>query len=141
MGKTNLVKHKIMLDDDKPFKQPYRRIPPRMYEEVRQHIREMLNAGAIRESDSPYSSNVVLVRKRDNSLRFCIDYRTLNAKTRKDAYMLPRFDDAVDVLHGAKFFSKLDLRSGYWQVEMEEEHKQYTAFFQCVRSDFMRRIA
>ena len=143
LGKTDLVKHKIDLLDTKPFKQPYRRIPPGMYEEVRQHLKDMLAAGAIRESNSPYSSNVVLVRKKDNSLRFCIDYRTLNSKTRKDAYMLPRFDDTIDTLAGACFFSKLDLRSGYWQVEMEESDKEKTAFsvgnlgfYECERMSF-----
>ncbi|KAL5020629.1 hypothetical protein ScPMuIL_002291, partial [Solemya velum] len=128
LGCTNLLKHKIVLEDPKPFKQPYRRIPPGMYEEVRQHVREMLEAGVIRESDSPFSSNICLVRKKDGSLRFCIDYRTLNSHTRKDAYSLPRFDDVVDSLSGSKYFSKLDLRSGYWQVEMEESSKPYTAF-------------
>ena len=73
LGLTNLVEHKIVLNDDVPFKQPYRRIPPNMYEEVRQHIKEMLETGVIRDSESPYSSNIVLVRKRDGSLRFCID--------------------------------------------------------------------
>ena len=128
LGCTTAVKHKIILTDDKPFKQPYRKIPPGMYEEVRQHLKDMLSCGAIRPSESPYSSNVVLVRKKDNSLRFCLDYRMLNARTRKDAYMLPRFDDTIDVLSGAKYFSKLDLRSAYWQVEIEEEDKPKTAF-------------
>ena len=112
LGRTDLVKHSIKLEDENPFKLPYRRIPPGMYDEVRQHITEMLQAGVIRESDSNYSSNVVLVRKTDGSLRFCIDMRVLNSKTRKDCYMLPRFDDVIDSLSGAKFFSKLDLRSG-----------------------------
>ena len=114
-----------------------------MYEEVRQHVKDMLEADVIRESDSPYSSNVVLVRKKDGSLRFCIDYRVLNSKTRKDAYMLPRFDDIIDTIRGAKFFSKLDLRSGYWQVEVEEQDKAKTAFsvgnlgfFECNRMSF-----
>ena len=143
LGCTDLVKHKIVLTDETPFKQPYRRIPPAMYEEVRQHLKDMLAAGAIRESESPYSSNVVLVRKKDNSLRFCLDYRSLNARTRKDAYSLPRFDDTVDTLAGSKYFSKLDLRSGYWQVPMEEESKPYTAFtvgnlgfYECERLSF-----
>ena len=143
LGRTDLVKHKIELLDDRPFKQPYRRIPPGMYEEVRQHLKDMLAAGAIRESDSPYSSNVVLVRKKDNSLRFCLDYRILNSKTRKDAYMLPRFDDTIDTLAGSHFFTKLDLRSGYWQVEMEERDKEKTAFsvgnlgfYECNRLSF-----
>ena len=112
IGSSDLLTHKIVLEDPVPFKQPYRRIPPGMYEEVRQHIREMLDAGVIRESESPYSSNIVLIRKKDNSLRFCIDWRQLNAKTRKDAYHLPRFDDIVDNISGAVYFSKLDLRSG-----------------------------
>ena len=99
-----------------------------MYEEVRQHVKSMLDAGVIRESDSPYSSNIVLIRKSDGSLRFCVDWRRLNNKTRKDAFMLPRFDDTIDVLHSAKWFSKLDLHSAYWQVEVEEEDKHKTAF-------------
>lgn len=74
LGSTGLIKHEIHLKDDTPFKDPYRRISPALYE-------EMLDAGAIRESTSPFSSNVVLVRKKDNSLRFCIDFRKLNAKT------------------------------------------------------------
>lgn len=82
LGRTKLVQHTIELEDSKAFKQPYRRIPPCMYEEVRQHIREMLDAGVIRESNSNYSSNVVLSRKSDGSLRFCLDMRMLNSKTR-----------------------------------------------------------
>ena len=128
IGCTNLLKHKIVLEDPTPFKQSYRRIPPGLYEEVRQHIKEMLDANVIRESGSPFSSNVVLVRKRDGSLRFCIDWRQLNTRTRKDAYNLPRFYGIVDSLSGAKYFSKLDLRSGYWNVQLEEEDKHKTAF-------------
>ena len=80
---------------------------------------------------SPYSSNVVLVRKKDGSLRFCIDYRHLNDRTVKDAYTLARMDDIIDTLIGAKYFSKLDLRSGYWQVEVKEEEKGMIAFTVC----------
>jgi len=103
----------------------------------------MLDCGAISPSESPFSSNVVLVTKKDGSLRFCIDHRLLNSRTRKDAYMLPRFDDAVDVLHGARYFSKLDLRSAYWQVEIEESDREKTAFsvgnlgfYQCNRMSY-----
>ena len=128
IGKTDLIKHKIVLEDPTPFKEPYRRIPPAMFEEVRQHIKEMLDAGVIRESESPYSSNIVLIRKPNGALRFCVDWRKLNNRTRKDAYMLPRFDDTIDVLSSAKFFSKIDLHSAYWQCEVEEEDKPKTAF-------------
>ena len=85
------------------------RIPPALFEEVRQHLKEMLDAEAIRESQSPFSSNVVLVHKKDGSLRFCIAYRTLNNRTVKDAYYLPRIEETIDTLSGSKYFSKLDL--------------------------------
>ncbi|KAL5007068.1 hypothetical protein ScPMuIL_015874, partial [Solemya velum] len=128
LGKTDLVQHHIRLTDDVPFKQPFRRIPPAMFEEVRQHLNDMLESGAIRKSKSPYCSNVVLIRKKDGCLRLCIDMRQLNAKTVKDAYSLPRINDTLDTLIGAKYFSKLDLHSGFWQVEIAEEDKHKTAF-------------
>ena len=128
LGKADIVKHEINLTDNTPFKDPYRRIPPALYDEVRVHLKEMLDAGAIRDSQSSFSSNVVLVRKKDGSLRFCIDFRKLNSRTIRDAYTLPRINDTIDTLIGAKYFSKLDLRSGYWQVEIREEDKHKTAF-------------
>lgn len=143
LGNTDLTQHEIHLKDETPFKDPYRRIPPSLYEEVREHLKEMLEAGAIRESSSPFSSNVVLVRKKDNSLRFCIDFRKLNARTVKDAYSLPRIEETIDSLAGSKYYSKLDLRSGYWQVEIKEEDKHKTAFtvgplgfYECNRMAF-----
>ena len=143
LGFTDLVEHEINLTDETPFKEPYRRIPPALFEEVREHLKEMLDAGAIRESQSPFSSNVVLVRKKDGSLRFCIDYRKLNNRTVKDAYYLPRIEETIDTLSGSKYFSKLDLRSGYWQVGVKESDKMKTAFsvgplgfFECNRMAF-----
>lgn len=143
LGCTNLVEHGIELTDPIPFKEPYRRIPPGMFEEVREHLKDMLEAGAIRPSQSPFSSNIVLVRKKDGSLRFCIDYRKLNNRTVKDAYALPRIEETIDSLVGSRFFSKLDLRSGYWQVAMKEQDKCKTAFqvgplgfFECNRMAF-----
>ena len=103
----------------------------------------MLEAGAIRKSHSPYCSNVVLCRKSDGSLRFCIYLRKLNNRTIKDAYTLPRVNDSLDSLLGSKYFTKLDLRSGYWQVEIKEEDKHKTAFtvgplgfYECNRMAF-----
>ena len=104
-----------------------------MFEGVRQHLKEMLDAEAIRESQSPYSSNIVLVRKKNNSLRFCIVFRKLNS----------RIEETIDSLSASKYFSKLDLRSGYWQVGIEEADKHKTAFsagplgfFECKRMAF-----
>ena len=98
LGRTDLVEHEIKLTDDTPFKEPYRHIPPGLYEEVRQHLKEMIEAGAIQPSKNPFSSNVVLVRKNDGSLHFCIEFRKLNGRTVKDAYTLPRIDDTMDTL-------------------------------------------
>lgn len=128
IGFTNAVKHQIKLSDSTPFKQRYRKIPPSMYEEVRQHLQHLLRAGIIRKSQSPFSSNVVLVRRKNGSLRLCVDFRFLNLRTIKDSYALPRIDDLLDGLSGSKYFSVLDLKSAYMQVEIEEDHKEYTAF-------------
>ena len=106
----------------------YRRVPPALFQEIREHLTEMLQAGTIKHSQSPYSSNIVIVRKKDGSIRFCVDFRKLNSKTVKDAYAIPRIEDSLHLLAGSKYFSKLDLRCGYWQVEIDEEDKAKTAF-------------
>ena len=128
LGHTSIVKHKIELDDYKSFKDRYRWILPHQYEEVRKHLNEMLEIGAIRKSNSPWVSAVVLVRKKDGSLRFCIDLWKLNAQTTKDAYSLPRIEETLDCLGRSIIFTSLDLKSGYWQVEMDEASKPLTAF-------------
>ena len=128
LGKTHLVKHDIQLTDHKPFKQNYRRIPPHLYDEVKKHLKEMLDLGAIRKSQSPWSSAIVLVQKKDGTLRFCIDLRELNNRTVKDNYSLPKIDHHLEQLIGAAWFTTLDLKSGYWQVELTEQCKPYTAF-------------
>ena len=128
IGQCNLFKHRIELNNETPFKQRHRRIPPGMVEEVRKHLEQLLSAGIIRKSKSPWASNIVLVRKKNGKLRMCVDYRMLNNRTIKDAYALPRVEDVFDCLHGAKYFSTIDMKSGYHQVEVEEQHKDRTAF-------------
>ena len=134
LGKTDLIQHHIELTDYTPIKDRYRRIPPHWYDEVCKHLREMLEIGAIRKSNSLWASPVVLVHKKDGSLRFCIDIRRLNARTVKDA---------LDSLDGACIFTSLDLKSGYWQVELEEERIPLMAFmvgplgfYKCVHMQF-----
>ena len=143
LGKTALIKHKIRLTEQTPFKERYRCIPPHMYEDVRAHIQGMLDIGAIHKSHSPWASAVVLVCKKDGGLRFYIDLRKLNEQTIKDAYSLPWIEETLDSLQGSQWFSSLDLKSGYWQVKMDEESKPLTAFtvgplgfYECKRMPF-----
>ena len=125
IGQCNLVKHRVDLEQDISFKQKHRRIPPPMIEEVRQHIEQLLAGGIIRPSKSPWTSNVVSVRKKNGKLRLCVDYGMINTKTIKDSFALPRMED---FLHSARYFTTLDMTSGYHQVELEETHKERTAF-------------
>ena len=130
MGHTNTTKHKIVLKDpDTPlFKEHFCRIPPPQLDEVREHLKFMLDAGVIRPSNSPWCNAVVLVRKKDGSLCFCIDFRKLNSLTVKDSHPLPHICETLESLTGAAHFSMFDMNSGFWQVPMDEESKQYTAF-------------
>ncbi len=88
----------------------------------------MLDRGVIEPCQTSWASPVVLVTKKDGTTRFCVDYRKLNDITKKDAYPLPWIDDTLDALHGSTYFSTLDLYSGYWQVEMDQQDIDKTAF-------------
>ena len=112
LGKTDIVKHVIRLNDYTPFKERYHQIPPHQYEEVRKYFSEMLKMGAFRKSYSPWASAVVLVRKKDGSLCFCVDLCKLNERTIKDAYALPRIEDSLDSLSGSCIFMSIDLKAG-----------------------------
>uniref|UniRef100_A0A3Q1EKL9 Gypsy retrotransposon integrase-like protein 1 n=1 Tax=Acanthochromis polyacanthus TaxID=80966 RepID=A0A3Q1EKL9_9TELE len=127
-GRTDKVKHHIKLNDETPFKHRARPIHPQDIEAVRQHLRDLLEAGVIRESESPFSSPIVVVRKKNGDIRLCIDYRKLNMQTVKDAYPLPNLEESLSALSGSKWFSVLDLKSGYYQIEMNESDKEKTAF-------------
>ena len=128
LGRTGALKHCIKTGDSNPISQPVRRLPPHRKEQVNKLLHEMQENDIIHPSSSPWASPIVLVQKKDGSVRFCIDYRKLNAVTTKDAYPLPRIDDTLDTLCGSKWFSTLDLLSGYWQVEMSPEDRHKTAF-------------
>ena len=114
MGCTDITEHDIELLDHKPFKERFRCIVPPLVEEVRQHIEEMLDGGAIHPSQSPWCNAVVLVRKKGGSLCFCIDFRRLNAKTKKDSYPLPRMQETMESMVDARYFPYMDLKSGFW---------------------------
>jgi predicted aspartyl protease len=116
LGRTNIVQHRINTGNSAPIRQQPRRVPMAKKEEAEQEIQRMLETGVIEPSKSPWAAPIVLVRKKDGSVRFCIDYRRLNDITRKDSYPLPRIDDSLDALRGSTWFSTMDLASGYWQV-------------------------
>ena len=128
VGLAKSAEHRIRLEEDKPFRERVRRIPLGDLEDLREQLAELKKTGVIRESRSPYASPIVVVRKKNGSLRLCIDYRTLNRRTIPDQYTTPRIEDALQSLSGAKWFSVLDLKSGYYQIPMHPEDREKTAF-------------
>ena len=128
LTRTNVVSHGVDTGTSSPIKQRAYRVPHTRKKVITDHVRDMLEKKIIEPSSSPWASPVVLVGKKDGTIRFCIDFRKLNSVTKKDTYPLPRIDDTLDVLGEAKVFSTLDLFSGYWQVPLKEEDKEKTAF-------------
>ena len=128
LGRATAIRHKINTGTALPIKQQPRRLPFSKREEVDREIQRLLDCGLIEPSKSPWAAPIVLVKKKDGSSRLCIDYRMLNNVTLKDSYPLPRIDDSLDALRGAKWYSVLDLSSGYFQVEMDQDDKEKTAF-------------
>lgn len=128
MGKCPFVQHSIDVGDAKPIKQRPYRVSFKEREILNEQVDRMLENNLIEYSNSPWSSPVVLVKKPNGGIRFCVDYRKLNQVTRKDSYPLPRIDDALDKLRGAKYFTTLDCDQAYYQIEMEESSKDKTAF-------------
>ena len=136
------MKHEIWVVNDEPFKERFWRIPLPIVEEVRACVKEMLEAGGICPSQSPWCNAVMLVTK-DRGLHFCIDFNNLNARTKKDSYPLPCKQEALESLIWAGYFSCLDLKAGFWQITMDVALKQYTGFkvgnlgfFECEHMSF-----
>ncbi|XP_052855308.1 uncharacterized protein K02A2.6-like [Drosophila gunungcola] len=127
-GTSNITTHKIYMKDDRPVKQRYYPRNPKQQAVINEQVDELLALGLIEPSHSPYSAPVVLVKKKNNEWRMCVDYRLLNERTEQDAYPVPRMDFILNQLRKAKFISTLDLKSGYWQIPMVGLSRQYTAF-------------
>ena len=127
-GETDLIQFEIDTGDSPPKKQPTRYVPHAARQEIARLLKEMQEANVIQPSSSPWASPVVLVKKKDGTLRFCVDYRKLNELTKADTFPLPRIDDLLDQLGKSKYFSTLDLKSGYWQIKVHPSSQEKTAF-------------
>ena len=122
------IECEICINNSEPFKQWFRCIPLLLLDEVCALLRDMLDMGAICPSQSPWCNTVVLVQKKDGTLCFCVDFCRLNACTKKDLYLLPWIQEALDSMGGTAHFSTMDFKSGFWQVRMVPESQLYTAF-------------
>lgn len=127
-GETNLIQMEIDTGTAAPKKQRARRLPFAVRQEVARQLEQMQTKGVIQPSKSPWASPVVLVKKRDGTHRFCIDYRGLNSVTKLDSFPLPRIEDLLDQLGRSKYFSTIDLASGFWQIQMHPIAQEKTAF-------------
>ena len=127
-GEVIGVEHDINTSNSPRIRQVPRRVPFAIREAMTKMVQEMLLDDVIQESASPWASPVVLVKKKDGTLRFCVDYRRLNAVTHKDTFPLPRIDDLLDQMQGKKVFSTLDAKRSYWQIKVREPSREKTAF-------------
>ena len=128
LSQTDICEHEIKMSDETPIKQPMRRVPYAARPEYKAALEEMMQNGIISESESPWTSPTVLVRKKDGGLRICIDFRQVNDRTIKDCYPLPKIEDIIVQLGRARWFSTLDLASGYHQIRIKESDKMKAAF-------------
>ena len=128
LGNFTAIKHKIDTGDNSPVALPLRRCPIHFVKEEEQHLKEMLDNKIISPSQSEWAAAPVLLRKKDNKIRYCLDFRRLNAVTKKDVFPLPHMGECIDALDGNQWFSKLDANSAYYQVEIDENDRGKTAF-------------
>ena len=128
LGSTDLAQHHIKLTSNDPVRSRPYPVPYSMRESLKKDIADMMKMGVIRESDSPYASPVVVVKKKDNTNRVCVDYRRLNKLTVIDLEPMPTAEHLFQRLSGDKFFTKIDLSKGYWQITIPEEDIPKTAF-------------
>ena len=128
LGCTSAIEHEICIKNDDPFKEQFWCIPPPLLEEVHASLRDMLEAGAIHLSQSPWCSAVILVWKKDGTLHFCVDLRHLNVCMKKDSYPLPQIQEALESMVGSAHFSSMDFKSSFWQIKMTLGSQQYMAF-------------
>ena len=127
-GRTNMAEHSIVTDQTLPVRRPPYRLPHAYKELVKKELEDMLENDIIETTSSEWASPIVMVKKKDGSLRMCVDYRRLNAVSHIDAYPMPRIDDLIDGLGNARFISTLDLTRGYWQLPVAEKDRHKTAF-------------
>ena len=127
-GETDLIEMEVDTGDAHPRRSALRKVPFTLREEMARQITHMQSAGVIQPSASPWASPVMMVKKKDGTHHFCIDYRQLNAVTKADTYPLPRIDDLLDQLGQCHYFTALDLASGYWQIRMSPRSREKTAF-------------
>jgi len=128
LDRQELVAHSIDTGYNKPVRQPMRRYPPSHLRAIDQHITDMQQQGIIEPTYSPWASNIVFAKKKDGTLRCCVDYRQLNDAIRKNAYPLPRTDDCLDAMSGSCWFSTFDRRSSYHQIALNPTDTDKTAF-------------
>ena len=127
LGCISAIEHEIHIENDEPFKERFRHIPPPLLEEVCASLRDMLEVGVIHSSQSPWYNVVILVWKKDGTLHFCVNFRHLNVQM-KDSYPLPQIQEALESMAGLAHFSSMDFKSGFWQIKMALGSQQYMAF-------------
>ncbi|GFV25821.1 retrovirus-related Pol polyprotein from transposon 17.6 [Trichonephila clavipes] len=136
--KSTKLKMNIILKDDIPVCQRARRLSCSEKLQVDDQIDDWLQQGIIKESVSDYCSSIVLCKKKDGNLRICIDYRKINSKTEKDRYPLPLIEEVLDQLQSGNFFLTIDLKNGFFHVEMEENSKKFTSFVTHSGQDLLK---